>query len=104
MAGVRFRSRLNMRRELRQLLALANVDHQRRAPHVRGILGQLGELGNQLDGQVVHRVVAEIFESLEHRGFPRPAQAGDDNQLGALRFRLAERRVWPLASGLAFRR
>ena len=88
---------LEERGKLRQLLAFANVDHQRRAPHVRRILGQFGELRNQLDGHVVHRVVAEIFEGLEYGGFARPAQTGDDNQLGALRIRLSGRRVWPLA-------
>ena len=88
---------LKQRRKLRQLLAFANVDHQRRAPHMRRILGQLGELRDQLDGHVVHRVVAEIFESLEDGGFPGPAQTSNDDELRALRIRPSGRRVWPLA-------
>jgi hypothetical protein len=74
-----------VRRELRQLSAFANVDHQRGAPHVAGILSQLGELRNQFDGQVVDCIVAQVFESLEDCRLPRAAQTGDDHQLRALR-------------------
>jgi hypothetical protein len=75
------------RRNLRERLSLANVDHQRRAPHVSRTLGQLGELGDQLDGQVVDSVVAQILKGLENGGLARPAQAGDDDQFGGLRIR-----------------
>ncbi len=68
-------------RQLVQLRAFANIHHQRRALDLGRLPHQLGEAGNQVDRQVVHAVVAQILEGLEHRGFPRAAHAGNNDQL-----------------------
>src|SRR5689334_15855515 len=62
--------------------ALADVHHQRRPPNGRRVLGELGELRDQFDGEVVHRIVAQVFQRLEHGSLARAAQPGDDHQLG----------------------
>ena len=101
MAGTRRRSCLKIAGNCFSVCAFANVDHQRRAADVGRILGQFGEFRDQPDGQIVHRVVAQIFEGLENRGLARTAQPGDDDKFGALRLgmlpRAAAARVWPLA-------
>ena len=50
-------------------------------------LRQLGEFRNQVDGQIVDRIVAQILQRLEHGAFAGPAQPGDDHQLGLVRIR-----------------
>jgi hypothetical protein len=47
----------------------ANIHHQGRETNAGGVPGQLGELGNEPDGQVVHRVITEIFKNFEDRSF-----------------------------------
>ena len=59
----------------------ADVHHQSGMPDVRGILGQLGKLWDQLDGQVIDRIIPQIFECLEDCSLARTAQSGDDDQL-----------------------
>ena len=51
-------------------------------PELGVVAGQLGELGDQVHRQVVHRVVPQVFKRLEHGTLARPAEAGDDDQLG----------------------
>ena len=41
---------------------------------------QAGKLGEQFEGQIIDRVIAEILEGLEGRGFPRAGDAGDNDQ------------------------
>ena len=77
------RMRLNKAGKLLERGAFADVHHQRRAADVGRVLGQLGEFRDQFDGQVVHRIVAQILQGLEHGAFAGAAQAGDDHQLGS---------------------
>ena len=43
--------------------AFANIHHQRRSPDRRRVFSELGELRDQLDGQIVHRIVAQILQT-----------------------------------------
>ena len=58
----------------------ADVDDQRGAADFGRLHGQFGEARNQVDGQIVDAVIAQIFKSLECRSLPGPAQAGDDDE------------------------
>ena len=74
------------RRQAFELIALARVHQQRRALHFGiAINVQFAEGGDQVHRQVIHAVVAQIFEGLENGAFARAAQAGEDHQLPAVR-------------------
>ena len=74
--------RFQDRRQLFQLGAFADIHDQRGAANFARLHRQFGKLRDQFDGKIVDAVVAEIFEGLQHRGLPRPAHAGDDDQFG----------------------
>jgi hypothetical protein len=42
--------------------AFANIDDNGGLADIRGVLGQLSELRDQIDGEIVDRVVAQILE------------------------------------------
>ena len=66
-------------------VALANIHHQGCRLNTGIVAGQLGELGNQLHRQVVHRVETQIFQRLQHGTLARAAQSGDYHQLWLVR-------------------
>ena len=70
------------RGETVQAAAFADIHHQGGGLELGTVAGEFRELGDQLHRQVVHRVIPKVFERLEHGTFARPAQAGDDDQLG----------------------
>ena len=61
---------------------LAGSDNQRRMADARRIARQLGEFRDQVDGQIIDRVIAKVLEDLQHRAFSGSAQAGDDDEFG----------------------
>ena len=77
-------------RQTFELLAFASINQQRRRVRFpRRLHAQFTEGGNQINGQVIDAIVAEIFEGFEDGTFSRAAQTGEDHQLQAVR----ERRV-----------
>ena len=66
--------------KLFQLGAFAHVDDEGGAANLARLHGQVGKLRDELDRQVVDAVVAEVLEGFQHRGLPRTAHAGDDDQ------------------------
>src|SRR5271170_7999743 len=64
--------------ELFQSLAFTNVDYEGRAAHGFRFLGQCGELWDQIDRQVIDRIVAEVFENLQYGTLAGTAEPGDD--------------------------
>ena len=73
--------RLQYLRKLFQLRTFADVHDQRGAANLARLHGQVGKLRDELHGQVIDAVVAEILEGLQDRGLPRTAHAGNDHQL-----------------------
>lgn len=47
------------------------------------IADEIGKRRNQVDRQVVDRIVAKILEGSQYRGFAGSAQPGDDDQFRA---------------------
>src|SRR5215472_8469930 len=72
--------RLEDRRKLLELLALANVDYQRGAFDLRRLPDQFRETGDQPHRKVVDAVVAQVLEGFEHRCLPRAAHSGNDDE------------------------
>ena len=71
-----------MRGELAQRLAAANVHHRRGAVNAAArLLAHLGELQNQVEGKIVHTVVAEILKGLQNGSLPGTAHPGDEHEL-----------------------
>src|SRR5437773_4748080 len=91
-------------RESLEAQPFANIHYQGGETNARGVPGQLGEFRDEPDGQVVHRVIAEIFKNLEDRSFARAAQTGDDHQLrvGSGPFP-AFSRIWSVVRRIRFR-
>jgi hypothetical protein len=57
-------------RQFFELGTFAHVYDQRSPTNFTGLHRQVGELRDELDGEVVDAVVAEILKGLEHGGLP----------------------------------
>ncbi len=61
-------------------LPLAHIHHDGRAVDLGRLAHQVREIRQQLQRQIIHGVVAEVFECLQRRCFARPGDARDDHQ------------------------
>jgi hypothetical protein len=69
------------RRKAVERRTLAGVDDERRSMRLDGALGQISELRDEIDRQVIDRVIAKVLEGAQHGAFARPAEAGNDDDL-----------------------
>src|ERR1700674_4644428 len=61
-------------RQAFELIALSRVDHESRAFHFRiAVKIQLAEGRNQVDGQVIDAIIAQVLKRLQNRALPRAA-------------------------------
>src|SRR5262249_32290407 len=66
-----------------QLLAFADVGDQRCPLDFFGLLYQVGEAGNQPDGQVVNTIKTQVLKRFESGSFAGTGHAGNDHQMGS---------------------
>ena len=69
-------------REACELAAFASIHEQGGALNFSCAFGiELAELGDEVDGQVIHAIKAEVFESAQHRALAGAAEAGKQHEL-----------------------